>query len=69
MGGGEKLNLCVEIAVILQGVKPYGLGKNAPIYHVYPVCRTIREERAERSRGWGWGICTSMSLARTRADL
>ena len=35
--------------------KSDGFGKNAPVYHAYPVSRTTSEERAECSRGMRGG--------------
>ena len=55
-GGGRagQLNLFAETTNPLGG-KCDGFGRNAPVYRVYPVSRTTSDERAECSRGWGWG--------------
>ena len=34
-----------------KGHKSDGYGRNASVYHVYPVSRTTSEERAESSKG------------------
>ena len=49
MGGrdGRGRSICAWKLYILQGDKCEGFGKNAPVYHVYPVSRTSSEERAE----------------------
>ena len=39
-GGGGKLNLCTETD---------SCGRNASVYHLYPVSRTTGEKRAECS--------------------
>ena len=42
-GGGWGSSICAWKLKILQGDKPDDFGKNAPVYHVYPVSRTTSE--------------------------
>ena len=54
-GDGRDNNLSARKLQILEGDKSDGCGRNASVYHVYPVSRTTGEERAECSNGWGCG--------------
>ena len=55
-GEDEGVNsICAWKLYIISEDKSDGFGRNAPVYHVYPVSRTASEERAECSRGPGGG--------------
>ena len=57
-GDGRGNSICAWELYILEGDTSDGFGRNAPVYHVYPVSCTTSEETAECSKGWmvgGWG--------------
>ena len=51
-GGGGKGGATQYMRGNYKSDKSDGFGRNAQVYHVYPVSRTTSEERAEHSRGW-----------------
>ena len=54
-GGGRGNSTCARKLSILQGDKSDGCGRNASVYHVYPVSRTTSEEKAYYSVRKGGG--------------